>query len=310
MITDKNGNFFLNLGNNTPVRTFGPKELFGSNIEIHVDGSSTRDIFTDTGTTANINPSGLSIVNRINDISGKNRHFYLYGANYYQSSFKQIGTPSLFYSYFTGNTLDTNKGFVVYTSTTTLYGLLSPTTPSGSFPNRGVFSGTSALTLCTYASINASTTQGFHPFGIAYVGYSGSNDNVIVGLGKAGTLKGLGPNVLQVSLKRTLYTIPIDLVQYHNTYHMYTLTLTGLNYSVYIDNNLVFNGTAVAALTYPLNGSSGSFESNYFEYNVAQVSNSFQHSPFQVAESFITLECATPEKVGLLYDYFRRKYKN
>ncbi len=40
-----------------------------------------------------------------------------------------------------------------------------------------------------------------------------------------------------IYLKAVQYTILTNMTQYYNSYHMYTLTLSGYNYSAYIDNN-------------------------------------------------------------------------
>jgi hypothetical protein len=312
MITDKNGNFFLNLGNNIPVRTFGPKELFGSNIEIHVDGSSTRDIFSDTGGTTNVNSSGFSLVNRLSDISGKNRHFYNYNAaNTNTSLAKVTTTPGSFSAYFSGNTVDTNKGRIVYSSST--YVLQCPTSVGGvQSGGTGVFSGTSAFTVCSYSNVNTLVSAFAVRFGINYQNYEVPATGIpLVGLGKAGTVQGFGNNCFQVFLKNVAYTILTDMSQYYNTYHLYTLTVTGTTYSAYIDNNLVGSGTVLSASTfYPLNGTNTAFRYNQFYFNASSAVNTILGNTFPTLESFITFECATPEKVALLYEYFKRKYKN
>jgi hypothetical protein len=311
MITDKNGNFFLNLGNNMPVRTFGPKELFGNNIEIHVDTTNPRDIFSNTGGTTNVNSSGFTVVNRLSDISGKNRHFYNYtAANTNTALAKLTTTPGSFSAYFSGNTVDTNKGRIIYSSST--YVLQCPTSPNVQSGGTGVFSGTSAFTVCSYSNVNTSVLSAAIRFGINYQNYEVPATGIpLVGLGKAGTGQGLGNNCFQVFLKNVAYTILTDMSQYYNTYHLYTLTVTGTTYSAYIDNNLVGSGTVSSPSTfYPLNGTNTAFRYNQFYFNGGSAVNSIYGNSFPTAESFITFECASPEKVALLYEYFKRKYKN
>jgi hypothetical protein len=290
MITDINGNMFSNLGNNASVRTFGPKELFGSNLEIHVDYSNPRDIFSDTGGTINVSASGTTVINRVNDISGKNRHFYNYGSSPTTATTPTIAISGA--SVFSGNTLDTNKGKILRDpNTANAIGLQVPNSNYTIAP-------TSSLTLCTYVNVSSFSYGGgiSNLFGINYAPYGAYPH---VGIGQSNNTN------FVIYLKAVQYTILTNMTQYYNSYRMYTLTLSGYNYSVYIDNNLISSGTVSSPATfYPL-----SLVGIYSLNNFLAVPGLYK-IPFPVAESFLTREYASPEKISLLYEYFRRKYKN
>jgi hypothetical protein len=305
MITDINGNMFSNLGNNSPVRTFGPKELFGSNIEIHVDATNPRDIFSDTGGTINVNTTGTTVINRLNDISGNNRHFYNYSGTA-QSQANAIYNLTSGSSVFSANTLDTNKGKVLRDpNINAAVGLLSPMSPGvGGAVGSYTIAPTSSLTVCTYINVTSNPQAGgfANQFGINYTSSIGTYN---FSLGQESN----GGTSLVAWLKNTPYTILNNMTQYFGSYNMYTLTLSGYNFSVYINNTFITSRTVTSPSTfYPL-GSITNFNYNSFVFNAMMFSTGINKLPYSVAESFITRECASPEKIALLYEYFRRKYK-
>jgi hypothetical protein len=305
MLLDISGNTFSTLGNSVPTRLFGPRELFGDSLLVHVDTTDYRNLFTTATGSTNVSLTGRSHVKRIDDISGKGRKFYYFTGSTAVESTIITGSPfqetftSTTLNQFTGSTFDTNKG---------VFGINTGTIAGGNFQNNIImvspFSSTrniapeSAATFCSYLT------------------YFGANNAVLaIGVG-INYISDSRFSFISQSFGSLTFTIDFyvknvprlrfTLSGYANKTFMLLGTISGNSYSIYINNILLSTGTMTGSI-YPLNGVVGA---GGFTLDTMMHPGGPTQSLTKTHEGFISSSYTTPEQANQLYSYFITKFKN
>jgi hypothetical protein len=304
MLLDISGNTFSTLGNSVPTRLFGPRELFGDSLLVHVDTTDYRNLFTTATGSTNVSLTGRSQVKRIDDISGKGRKFYYFTGQTALESTIITGSPfqetftSTTFNQFTGSTFDTNKG---------VFGIDTGAIAGGNFTNNitmvSPFSSTrniapeSAATACSY---------------LTYFGASNALLGIGVGVGYSGTLpfgfvsQSNAPNNIIGFYVKSVNRFSFFTNPYLNKTIMLLGTISGNSYSIYVNNILITSGTMTGSI-YPLSGAAAA---GGFTLDTQANPGGPTNSLTKTHEGFISSTYTTPEQVNLLYNYFITKFKN
>jgi hypothetical protein len=302
MLLDISGNTFSSLGSSVPTRLIGPREIYGDSLQVHVDTTDYRNMFSTATGSTNVSPTGKTHVKRIDDISGKGRKFYYFtGTSGIDGSYTINGTSfqetftSTTLNQFSGSSFDTNKG---------VFGIDSYGTFGGSNINMlstlsytALTAPDSAATVCSYAywntPINAALTLGLvrqYYLLNSLIGFSNGNNTNVISF-----------NVKQV----TRFTF--NATPYLNRTSMFLGTITGNTYYVYVNDTLITSGTMTGTV-YPISGNLTNNIGGYFLDSSQALSTNGTLS--KTHEGFISHSYTTPEQVKLLYNYFTTKFKN
>jgi hypothetical protein len=289
MLLDISGNTFSTLGPSVPTRLIGPRELFGDSLQVHVDTTDYRNLFTTNTGSTNVSLTGQSQVKRIEDISGKGRKFYYFSGSANGNAFESLSflAPESFTSttinQFSGSSFDTNKG-VLYNGQ-----FCSPLNPTF------VTAPQSAATVCFYGWYGGSQANQYviglgrsYSFSFALFGFETHNSNIF---------RFYTNSVLRFTGNSTPYV---------NKNIMLLGTISGNSYSIYINDNLISSGTMTGSL-YPISASAGN--SGGYALDADQSTYWFAGNSTTI-ESFISHSYTTPEQAKLLYNYFITKFKN
>jgi hypothetical protein len=304
---DLNRNIKPTIGNlSLPIRTFGPRELYGSKLLTHVDTMDYKNFSTDIFNKVNPPNTGETIIQSIFDISPYARRYNI---------------PSALTTSETGTTWITT---VALTSTTQGFSASSFDTNKGTFPRYDSFfngQGMSreAMLLTPYAGFrNLAPNSGFTLCSWVASQGGGTNANFTIGMGVYARGVGNLFNLFQPTTFGSNVFLYVNTVQQNASYTltasnakttMHLITVTGYNYYWYIDNILYSSGTITGTTLYPFTSSSS--QRHFYVNGVPSIS--FQGIGGGLArtlEGFFASEYTTPEQVQLLYDYFNIKTKN
>lgn len=294
MLLDISGNTFSTLGNTVPTRLIGPRELYGDSLQVHVDTTDYRNLFSTATGTTNVSPTGQTQVKRIDDISGKGRKFYYFtgvsmveGVTINGSTIQETFTSTTI-NQFSGSSFDTNKGvFGIGTSSSSNI-MISP------LINTVVTAPQSAVTLCFYGYWNGQAA-GSPGLGLSRA-YSFQG---LFGFGQSVT-----SDILNFYIKNTSQFSFNGLIYAQKT-SMFLVTITGNTLDVYVNNTLLTSKTMTGTI-YPITGSN-----NAGGYCLdCSIGSSPAFSAFKTHEGFISHSYTTPQQVNLLYNYFTTKFKN
>jgi hypothetical protein len=294
MLLDISGNTFSSLGSSVPTILVGPRQIYGDSLQVHVDTTDYRNMFSTATGSTNVSLTGQTQVKRIDDISGKGRKFYYFtgvssveGVTINGSTIQETFTSTTV-NQFSGSSFDTNKGVFGIGTTNSSIVMISP------LINTFVTAPDSAATLCFY-SYWGGQSAGAPVFGLSRgyslnpVFYFGQNNNSTI-------LNFYVKNVSRFTFNISAYAQKTSL---------FLATITGNTYYFYINDTFISSGTMTSGV-YPITGvnSSGGYFIDCALASTPQFSGTKTH------EGFISHSYTTPEQVKLLYNYFTTKFKN
>jgi hypothetical protein len=297
MLLDISGNTFSSLGSSVPTRLFGPREIYGNSLQVHVDTTDYRNLFTTATGTTNVPVTGQTQVRRLDDISGKGRKFYYFSGTTAQEGASLIDVErfsSTTLNQFSGSSFDTNKGVFGIDNFPSVVSLNKVMVSLLSFT--AITAPDSAATVCFYGY-----WYGFQNYTASVIGLARQYYLLgpLLGFGSANSSYDMFFNV-----KGTIRS-SFNAVAYAQKTSMFLGTITGNTYYWYINDILITSGTMTGAI-YPISGGNniGGYWVDSFQGTSARASLSKTH------EGFISHSYTTPEQVKLLYNYFTTKFKN
>lgn len=294
MLLDISGNTFSSLGNTVPTILVGPRQIYGDSLQVHVDTTDYRNMFSTATGSTNVSLTGQTQVKRIDDISGNGRKFYYFtgvssveGVTINGSTIQETFTSTTI-NQFSGSSFDTNKGVFGIGTTTSSITMISP------LINTFVTAPNSAATLCSYLYWGGQVA-GAPALGLNR-GYSFQG---LFNFGQSTT-----SNILNFYIKN-VSQFTFNISAYAQKTSLFLYTMTGNTYYFYINDTLITSGTMTSGV-YPITGAN-----NAGGYMLdCSLGSSPAFTATKTHEGFISHSYTTPEQVKLLYNYFTTKFKN